>query len=165
MSPILRRQFLSGRRVPAYVGPCPPGASGATIADACTGCGRCAQRCPTGIISMAGGLPFLDFSQGECTFCGECAQACPEPVFSAKRVFRLPQVATISNDCLAQRCITCQSCGEACPEQAIRFRPRIGGPFVPELDNTKCTGCGACLSICPADAISFQALTAEATNV
>ncbi|WP_431324152.1 ferredoxin-type protein NapF [Rhizobium sp. YTU87027] len=165
MSPISRRQLLSGSPVTAYVGPCPPGASATTIADACSGCGRCVEQCPTGIIRMAGDLPCLDFSHGECTFCGACAQACPEPVFLAERVFRLPHVATISNDCFAQRRIACQSCGEACPEQAIRFRPRIGGPFVPELDAERCTGCGACLGICPADAISFQARTVEATDV
>jgi len=114
---------------------------------------------------MAGGLPSLDFSQSECTFCGECAQACPEPVFLAERVFRLPVVAAISDDCLAQRRIACQSCAEACSEQAIRFRPRMGGPFVPELDGAKCTGCGACLNICPADAISLRARTVEAADV
>lgn len=165
MSPISRRQFLSANAVTAYVGPCPPGASAAAVIEACTGCGKCMERCPTGIIRIVGGLPSLDFSQGECTFCGECAHACPEPIFLAERICRFPHVATISDDCFAQRRIACQSCGEACPEQAIRFRPRMGGPFVPELDGERCTGCGACLGICPADAISFQARTVEATDV
>jgi ferredoxin-type protein NapF len=45
------------------------------------------------------------------------------------------------------------SCRDACPEQAIVFRPRIGGVFVPDPTEEACTGCGACIAPCPTQAI------------
>ena len=83
-------------------------------------------------------------------------KACPEPVFSADPPRRFPHVAAISESCFAKSGIACQSCRDACPEQAIRFSPRIGGPFVPELDEDACSGCGACISVCPAGAIGVS---------
>ncbi|MBZ7922257.1 ferredoxin-type protein NapF [Ensifer adhaerens] len=162
--PLSRRELFTGRVAAKPVRIRPPGVSDLSLA-ACTGCGACAERCPTGIIRLEGGLPFVDFSGGECTFCGACAQACPEPVFEAKDVRRFPHVASIADTCLARRYVACQSCGESCPEQAIRFRPRMGGPFLPELDEAKCTGCGACLGGCPVSAIVVKALEAEVAHV
>ncbi len=77
----------------------------------------------------------------------------------------LPHVAAITDTCLARRNVACQSCGESCPEQAIRFRPVIGGPFLPEIDEAKCTGCGACLGGCPVSAIAVRAPEAEVAHV
>ncbi|MBK5565875.1 ferredoxin-type protein NapF [Ensifer sp. SSB1] len=159
-----RRELFTGRAAAKPVRIRPPGVSEPSLA-ACTGCGACAERCPTGIIRLEGGRPFVDFSGGECTFCGACAEACAEPVFEAKDVRRFPHVASIADTCLARRYVACQSCGESCPEQAIRFRPRIGGPFLPELDEAKCTGCGACLGGCPVSAIVVKALEAEVAHV
>ncbi|WP_160012545.1 ferredoxin-type protein NapF [Rhizobium sp. 18055] len=149
-----RRQFLSGK------GPLdairPPGTSTSLLSSACTGCGLCVERRPTGIIDMAGGLPKLDFRKGECTFCGECAQVCPEPAFSLPASQTIPHVAVIGDECLAANDIACQSCRDGCPEDAIRFRPRIGGPFLPFIVTDRCTGCGACVASCPVDAVEMQ---------
>lgn len=161
--PLSRRELFTGRAVAKPVRIRPPGVSEPSL-SACTSCGLCTERCPTGIIRLADGLPFVDFSRGECTFCGACAEACPEPVFTATDVRRFPHVAAIADTCLARRNVACQSCGESCPEQAIRFRPRMGGPFVPELDAAKCTGCGACLGNCPVDAIAIKMPEAEVAH-
>jgi len=110
-------------------------------------------------------MPSIDFAFGECTFCGECSSVCPEPVFLTVKADRFPHVAVVGDGCLAKRHVACQSCGECCPEQAIRFRPRMGGPFVPELNEALCSGCGACLSICPVSAIGLQAREMEAADV
>jgi ferredoxin-type protein NapF len=152
---ISRRQLLLGHRTEPYTGICPPGATIETLLEACTGCGQCAERCPTDIIRLNGGLPALDFMHGECTFCGECKEACPEPVFTSGSTDRFRHIASVGDGCLAKQNVACQSCGEVCPQQAIRFRPRIGGPFVPDLSADLCNGCGACLAVCPIAAISI----------
>jgi len=56
--------------------------------------------------------------------------------------------------CLVHAGIACMTCRDVCPELAISMRPRMGGPFLPELDEAACTGCGECVAHCPADAIA-----------
>lgn len=73
----------------------------------------------------------------------------------------LPPIATISVACLTKQGIACQSCRDACPQDAIRFRPRAGGPFLPEVDEALCNGCGACVAPCPAEAIAVAASQTE----
>jgi Pyruvate/2-oxoacid:ferredoxin oxidoreductase delta subunit len=70
-------------------------------------------------------------------------------------------IAVISAQCLARRSIACMSCRDNCPEDAIRFRPRAGGPFLPEIDTEACSGCGECVGACPADAITLTVLPRE----
>ncbi|WP_244494345.1 MULTISPECIES: ferredoxin-type protein NapF [unclassified Ensifer] len=132
----------------------PPGVTLESL-TACTGCGQCVEKCPTQIIVLLDERPSLDFSGGECTFCGGCARACPEQVFAAEAVTRLAHVVAIGDGCLARNNVACQSCRDACPQQAIRFRPRTGGPFLPEVDVDSCTGCGACIGVCPVGAIGI----------
>ncbi len=44
------------------------------IEDWCSGCGRCAERCSQGALSLAGGKAVVDESR--CRLCGYCAEAC-----------------------------------------------------------------------------------------
>ncbi|TKT68648.1 ferredoxin-type protein NapF [Rhizobium sp. LC145] len=162
-APLSRRELLTGRSSVHPPRLCPPGASLESLRN-CTGCGLCAERCPTGIIRLVGGLPSVDFSAGECTFCAACQESCPEAVFDEKPASRFPHTALIGDGCLPMSNIACQSCGESCPVQAIRFRPRMGGPFLPDLDDMLCTGCGACLQVCPVNAISMRPLAQEAAH-
>jgi ferredoxin-type protein NapF len=155
-----RRNFLTGRRPSLPDRIRPPWSRAASLVAACTGCGACAQACPQHIIALdETGRPALDFTVGECSFCGACAEACPEPVFD-RAIAVFDHVAAIGPACFASRGIVCQSCGDACPESAIRFRPRLGGPAVPELSADRCSGCGACIAGCPAGAITAQPLEA-----
>jgi ferredoxin-type protein NapF len=148
-----RRDFLTGRLQETNRLPFPPGATGRTIKD-CTGCGACLDACPEKIIVFQSGRPGVDFQQGECTFCGLCAERCPERVFPPDNPRQFFHHAVIGDDCLAMNFVDCQACRDVCPTATIRFRPRIGGPFLPELDADACTGCGACISVCPSSCIS-----------
>ena len=47
----------------------------AWFANLCTGCGRCAEACPQGAVTMDGGRPHTD--RRLCAACGRCAAACP----------------------------------------------------------------------------------------
>lgn len=159
-----RRELFFGRADVPPAGPFPPGVTIQSVKD-CTGCGDCVEICPSGIITLAGGIPILDFSRGECTFCGKCAERCPERVFPPEPVSRFDHAVRLQDTCLALNFVDCQSCRDACPAMAIRFRPTRGGPFRPELDEDACTGCGACLSVCPVGALAVTARSEEAAHV
>ncbi|NVD42130.1 ferredoxin-type protein NapF [Ensifer sp. HO-A22] len=148
-----RRGLLLGRRETRRR-VLPPGVTLESL-TACTGCSRCVERCPTHIISLLDERPTLDFSGGECTFCGDCARACPEPVFVVLGSTQLAHVVAVGDGCLARNNVACQSCRDACPQEAIRFRPRAGGPFLPDVNVDSCSGCGACMGVCPVGAIGI----------
>ncbi len=151
---LTRRNLLRGRLGPEAPRVCPPGVSPDGLA-ACTSCGACVSACPTVIITLAGGKPSIDFSLGECILCGKCGDICPEPVFDRSTPGAFDHVMSIADTCLALHRTDCQSCRDHCPVDAIRFKPQLGGPFLPVLDPEICNGCGACLSVCPVGAIGF----------
>lgn len=160
-----RRGFLTGRPVSRSLVVRPPWTRERAVASACTGCGACVAACPQAIVALdRDGRPALCFDGGECTFCGACAQSCPEPVFD-RAVPAFEHVVVFGETCFARRGIVCQSCADTCPETAISFRPRLGGPALPDLAAERCTGCGACLSACPAQAIAVALPHAEAGHV
>lgn len=66
---------------------------------------------------------------------------------------KAPRIAAA---CLAYANSVCRTCGDVCEAGAIRFRPRIGGAALPEVDDGKCTGCGDCAAACPASAIAVS---------
>jgi NAD-dependent dihydropyrimidine dehydrogenase PreA subunit len=79
-----------------------------------------------------------------------------EPDLASDGVDPGPRYAVVGDGCLARRGVDCQVCRDACPEAAIRFRPRRGGPFLPEVIAAVCTGCGDCGPPCPTAAIRFE---------
>ncbi|WP_109574837.1 ferredoxin-type protein NapF [Aminobacter sp. AP02] len=160
---ISRRTFLTGGNEQPVQRIVPPGVMEDGLGS-CTGCGACVEACPTAIIAMVAGKPSLDFMAGECLLCGDCATACPELVFDRASTPVFSHVVAISDDCLARNGISCMTCRDACPQAAISFRPRIGGPFLPELREAACTGCGACIAPCPARAIAIARQLAEAAH-
>jgi len=154
-----RRDFLRGRKSSTSPVPRPPWALVAgDFEDRCTRCGDCLRVCPTAILVAGdGGFPTVDFSRGECTFCGDCAAACtPRALLREAGREAWNQRARIGEACLAQRGVECRICGEACGVGAIRFRPRVGGVALPQLDEAACNGCGACLAPCPVQAIGMD---------
>lgn len=154
---ISRRQFLrgdlSGQKAPRR----PPWAlPEAEFLAACTRCGACVPVCPEKIVVVERGYPRIDFGRGACSFCGACAAACQPGALKAapgERPWRILPV--FGEKCMARGNVVCRTCGDACEAAAIRFRPRLGGAALPEVDEEKCTGCGACVAPCPAAAITL----------
>ena len=109
-------------------------------------------------------MPVADFAAAACTFCGDCARACTTGAI-ARDTTATPWAfgIAIAEGCLAAQNVECRVCGEACDVSAIRFRPRIGGVPLPDVDNTACNGCGACIAPCPVSAVQRVAV-AGATN-
>ena len=46
------------------------------VHDWCEGCGKCAERCRQGAITIVGGRSQID--PKKCVFCGYCARVCPQ---------------------------------------------------------------------------------------
>ena len=66
-------RFMSGPVNPIFYSLCVK-ANAFTVSDACTGCGQCARRCPTGSIALRGGKPVWGRA---CTHCMACICYCP----------------------------------------------------------------------------------------
>ncbi|EKV31323.1 Ferredoxin-type protein NapF (periplasmic nitrate reductase) [Caenispirillum salinarum AK4] len=152
----LFRRLAGARTVEAVR---PPGAlPERRFLDACSGCGDCADACPTGVIVMASGVPEVNFSKAGCEFCGACADACrPGAIRPASEAAPGPAWThgiAIGAGCLSAAGVVCRVCGEQCEAGAIRFRLSVGGRSSPELDPDLCTGCGACVGPCPAGAVA-----------
>ena len=156
-----RRSFLRGRRVVAENVPSvlrPPWAGDETrFAAVCTRCSACADACPTRVIvAGSGAYPTLDFSRGECALCGECVAVCADGAL--QQIAEVPwlQYPQVAAHCLAHGNVECRVCAENCAQGAIRFRPRLGGVALPEIDAAACNGCGACVAPCPVGALNME---------
>ena len=66
-------RFMSGPVNPIFYA-CFVKSSAFTVSEACTGCGRCARRCPTNSITLRDGRPV--WGKG-CTHCMACICYCP----------------------------------------------------------------------------------------
>lgn len=157
MVDLARRGFFRGRPRPRVEIRPPWALPENDFVERCTRCNDCLKACPTGILVVGdGAYPTVDFLRGECTFCGDCVSVC-QPGALCREADKAPWTLrpTISDACLPRHGIECRVCGDFCDARAIRFRPRLGGSPLPEIDNDACTGCGACLAPCPGRAITL----------
>lgn len=92
--------------------------------DKCTGCGRCTEVCPRGIIQL------VPASQGVRVLCSSKDRG-----------------KTVKEYCKVG-CIGCQICVRACKFDAITFEDNL-----PKIDYDKCTGCMVCVEKCPTKSI------------
>ena len=90
--------------------------------DKCTGCGACANACPSRLIRIIDldGKRTLEFQLGKCTYCARCAEVCPEEALTLSQEFEL------ATDDKADLIITvellmarCEHCGAAFTTQRI----------------------------------------------
>ncbi|MEI7431970.1 MAG: ferredoxin-type protein NapF, partial [Betaproteobacteria bacterium] len=140
-----RRRFF-GRKLSGVSPFRPPWSLPETLfLNLCSRCDDCLKACPTGLLVRGeGGFPVAEFSRAACTFCGDCSRACTTTAI-ARDTTQSPWSfgVEITEQCLALQNVDCRVCGEMCEVNAIRFKPRIGGVPLPEVDNVSCTGCGA----------------------
>ena len=110
----------------------------------CDECGRCAQACPVGIISIQGGKASLAIDYAECDFCGACTQACEREALDQCVPMDTGLRPVILSQCLGRLDDLCRMCEIACPRTAIFFNQQNQ----PSVDDAKCNGCGKCKLVC-----------------
>lgn len=107
----------------------------------CTGCGLCAQECPTGalafILSEESDTFRLLFRHGLCVACGQCVEICPEKCLQVERLFKVDKLdgqTVLFEDEIAR----CSRCGRPVgPKTMIdKLRARMiasGHPLTSQL--------------------------------
>jgi ferredoxin-type protein NapG len=153
----------------------PPGAlPRGAFEQACIGCFRCAEVCPTKVIqfpssfSLDTATPFLDFEGRACVLCMKCTQVCPTDALVELKVdseivareVRMGVPKLNRSQCLpwTGRGI-CRLCYQVCPypDSAVEV---VGPQKAPLFHAEACVGCGLCQEACPetAQAIIIEPL-------
>ena len=106
------------------------------ISDSCTGCGTCADSCPSGALGIS---PFR-IDLGRCTFCGECQRICPDHVIEFSTLHK------ISADRPEKLVITADTDYNNFKKNAIELRENIRRVFGRSLKlrSVSAGGCNAC---------------------
>lgn len=149
----------------------PPGAlSPGAFEQACIGCFRCAEVCPTAcvrfpsVFSLDQATPFLDTADKACVLCMKCTQVCPTdallPIAADPDV--IAQQVRIGVPVLERsRCFPwngrgiCRLCYQVCPypeAAVVLVGPQKAPLFLPE----SCVGCGLCEEACPEQAHAIR---------
>lgn len=154
----------------------PPGAlERGAFEQACIGCYRCAEVCPTTAIRFPSGLsvdaalPYLEPREAACVLCMQCTQVCPtgallplaaEPV-AVQQAVRIGVPVLTRSRCLPwSGAGVCRLCFDVCPypNSAVEL---VGGRLGPLFHPEACVGCGLCEEACPDGAHAIQIVPGE----
>jgi NAD-dependent dihydropyrimidine dehydrogenase PreA subunit len=92
-------------------------------AEGCTGCGSCAQACPTDALDLAqGDTVTLTFNPTLCTGCAQCVSVCPEQVVKVSRSTDLARLGNGPERLYEDEAVRCKSCGSVVAPAAMLKR-------------------------------------------
>ncbi len=97
----------------------------------CTGCGACAEVCPTGALQGETDRPVVYVTEIRCTGCGLCAAACPERVLRVAPGLRWGAAAFERRELVRAHAHACPRCGRvfATREALAAVQARLGDRF------------------------------------
>ena len=127
------------------------------IAENCTGCSACEQRCPTRAISGDPKKAYL-IEGTMCIDCGACGVICPDEAIldtygnmtSVLKKAERP-LAVVHPD----NCNGCGVCIDVCPFDSLTSSPDNQAAFLGlvEVNENSCVGCRLCEEVCGWDGI------------
>ncbi len=121
----LVREHPGGKPLPGPFGRVEAAGSG------CTGCGACAEVCPTGALHGEPDRPVVYETEVRCTGCGLCAAACPEHVLRVESGLRWEAAVFERRMLVRAHAHACPRCGRvfATREALAAVRARLGDRF------------------------------------
>ena len=112
------------------------------VAQSCTSCGICAERCPTRALVVTEGMSSwtLTFNHAACAACGACVAACPEHALILGRGIE-PTALRMTRELVSTMVRRCVICGLNLAAPALTARLARAGVHVP--DDGICGDCRA----------------------
>jgi len=117
--------------------------------DGCTGCGSCAQTCPTGALDLAqGNTVTLKYDSTLCTGCAQCVSVCPERVVHVSRTTDLARLGNGPEGLYEDETVRCRSCGS--PVAPVAMLKRIEAALSRDGERPNDATMRTITSLCPA---------------
>lgn len=163
---VVPKRARAQRRVLRPPGALPPGA----FEQACIGCFRCAEVCPTrvirfpGVLSLDTATPRLETADRACILCMKCTEVCPTPALTpiaadrevVARTVRIGVPVLTRSQCLSWNGRgVCRLCYQVCPYPDLAVEV-VGPQKAPLFHAEACVGCGLCEEACPESAQAIK---------